>query len=105
VVLVDELQEPAQQMLALCLRHAIDVFHVGADWEDGLPASDRVRTNNWMDRLELRADVEGTAARLLVELEAASCRSIVEAGLCECCSQSLEELLVGLGYAIVDLVA
>ena len=105
VVLVDQLQEPAQQMLALCLRHAIDMFHVGANGEDGLPASDRVCTNDWVDCLELGTHIQGTAARLLVQLEAASCRRIVEPGLCECCGQGLEELLVGSRDSVVDLVA
>ena len=53
MVLVDQFQEPAQQMLALRFRYAVDVFDMGTNWVYGLPASDRVRTNDWVDCLEL----------------------------------------------------
>lgn len=105
MVLVDQLQEPAQQVLALRISHTIDVFDVSAHRVNGSPASDRICPHNWMDCLELGADIEGTPTRLFVQLEASSCCGVVETRLCECGSQGLEELLVGLGDAVVDLVA
>jgi len=105
VVLVDEIQEPAQQLRALLLGHAVDVLDVATNGEDALPASDRVCTDDGMNRLELRADILGCTTGLVVQLEASLLGNPPETRLLKSHGKTLEELLVRLADTIVDLVA
>lgn len=66
VVVVHQIQEPLQQVLALFLGHAINVRHVSADGENALPPGHRVGSHNGVNGLELAADVFRSAARLVV---------------------------------------
>ena len=66
VVLVDQIQEPAKQLGALLLGHAVDVLDVAAHRENGLPAGYRVGADDRVDGLELGANVLGGAAGLVV---------------------------------------
>jgi hypothetical protein len=105
MVLVHQLQEPVQQLLALLLRHAVDVLHMPAHGEDALPPGHGVCAHDGVDGLELGADVFDGAARLVIELEAGFLGDALEAGLVEGDGEGLEELLVGLADAVVELVA
>lgn len=105
MVAVDKVQEPLKQLGALLLGQAIDVLDVSANGEDALPPGDGVRSDDWVDGLELGADVLGCAARLVIELEAGSLCNLAETGLLEGCGQGLEELLVRRADSVVDLVA
>lgn len=69
VVLVDQVKEPLQKMVALLLRHAIDIPHMASNGEDTLPTSHRVGADNRVDCLEVESDVFRSATRLTVELE------------------------------------
>lgn len=105
MVLVHQLIEPLQQPRAFRWSKLVDVLDVMPDWKDALPTCDWVRADYGMDGFELGADVQGVAARLLVEGEVAAGGGVVEAGLGEGGGQGFEEFLVGSGDAVVDLVA
>lgn len=105
MVLVDNIQEPVQQVLALLLRHTIDVLHVSANREDALPSGHRVRPDNRVNGLEFFTDVLGCAARLVVQFEAAVVRDRLEERLLECHGEGFQEFLVGFADAVVDFVA
>jgi hypothetical protein len=105
MVFIHQLQEPAQQLLALLIRHPVDVLHVPADGEDALPPGHGVCAHDGVNGFELRADVFDGASRLVVELEAGLFGDALEAGLLEGDGEGLEELLIGLAEAVVELVA
>jgi hypothetical protein len=105
VALVDNVEEPVEQLARLLGRDAVDVLDVAADGEDGLPPCDGVGADDGMDGLELGADVLGGAAGLVVEGEAGLFGDLVEGGLLEGDGEGLEELLVRLADAVVDLIA
>lgn len=69
VVLVDQVEEPLQEMVALLLCHSVDVPHMPSDGEDALPPGDRVGADDRVDRLEVESDVLWCATGLAVELE------------------------------------
>lgn len=105
MAIVDKIQEPLQQLLALFISQAVDVPNVATDGEDALPSSDGVGSNNGVDSLELSADVFRSTTRLVVQLEACSLSDVTEAGLLKGSSQGLEEFLVRLANAVVDFIA
>ncbi len=104
MVAVHQVQKPRQQLLALLVCQSIDVLDVPPHREDALPPRHRVGPHHRVDRLELFAYVLGGSARLVVQLESGTLRDLVEVRLLERGSQSLEELLVRLGEAVVDLI-
>jgi hypothetical protein len=73
--------------------------------EDTLPASNRVGAHDWMDGLELRADVLGGTARLVVELEAIAFSCLLKPGLFEGDCKAFKKLLIGLADLVVDVIA
>lgn len=91
-------------MLALRLRHAVDVLDVAADGKDALPAGDGVRPHDGVDGLELRSDVLWVAAGLIIELEAVFSSRLPEARLLKGDAEALEELLVGAAQLVVYFV-
>lgn len=105
MVVIDKIQEPLQQMLALFVGHAIDVRDVSAHREDALPPSDGVRSDNGVDGLELTANILRSTARLFVELETLAFGNGAKVRLLKGCGESLEELLVRLADSIVDFVS
>lgn len=105
VVLDNELHEPLQRTLGLLGRELVDLLHVVADGEDGLPACDRVGVDHGVDGFEDFADVFGGAARLAVDFETVFFGGFVEGGLGVGGCEGFEELLVGLREAVVELVA
>lgn len=78
MVLVDQVKEPLQEMIALLLRHAIDIPDVASNGEDTLPPSHRVGADNRVDCLEVKSHVLRSATRLTVELEAAFLGDLLE---------------------------
>lgn len=104
MVLVDQVEEPLQEMVALLLCHAIDVPHMTSDGEDALPPSDRVGADDWVDRLEVESDVLWCATGLAVELEPTLLGDFLEVWLGKGPCQPFQELLVWLADAIIDLV-
>lgn len=105
MVLVNQVKEPFQEMVTFFLRYAVDVPHVASHWENALPASHRIRANDGMDCLELGSDVFWGAAGLIIEFEPSFLGDFLEERLGECAGQSLEELLIWLADAIIDLIA
>lgn len=105
MVLLQQVKEPVQKVLALLGRDAVDVLNVPTNGEDALPAGDGVRPDDGVDGLEDAADVARVAARLVVQLEAVARGGLAEAGLLERDAEALEELLVRGAEAVVDLVA
>ena len=81
VVFHNQLDEPVQQRLRFQGRHVVDVLHVGADCEDGLPPCHRVGANDGMDGGELFANVGGGAPGVGVEFEVTCFGCLVELGL------------------------
>lgn len=73
--------------------------------EDTLPPSDRVGADDWVDRLEVESDVLRRATGLTVELEPTFLGDLLEEWLGKCPGKPLQEFLVRLADAIVDLVA
>lgn len=105
VILVDQVKEPLQEVVALLLCHAIDISHMASNREDTLPPSDRVGAHDGVDCLELKSDVLRGATGLVVELEPAFLSDFLEVRLGEGPSQPLQEILVWFANAIVDLIA
>jgi hypothetical protein len=105
VVVIDQIQEPLEQVLALLLCDTVDVRDVSANGEDALPSRDGVGSHDWVDGLEVAADILRGATRLFIELEALAIGNVAEAGLLKGCRQSLEELLVGLADFVVDFIS
>lgn len=105
MVLVDQVKEPLQKMVALFLRHTIDVPYMAPYGEDTLPPSHRVGADDWVDRLEIESDVLGRATGLTVELEPTFLGDLLEERLGKGPGEPLQELLVRLADAVVDLVA
>jgi hypothetical protein len=105
VVLDDKLHEPAQEVRRLLIAEAVDLLHVVADGEDGLPAGDGVRADDGVDGLEKLADVLGGAAFGRVDAEAVAVGGLVEAGLGVGGCEGVEEGSEGGRDAVVDLVA
>lgn len=89
VILVDQVEEPLQEMVALLLRHTIDIPDVASNGEDTLPPSHRVGADNRVDRLEVESDVLRSATRLTVELEPTSLGDLLEEWLRKGPSQPL----------------
>lgn len=104
VVLDDELHEPAQEVRRLLVAEAVDLLHVVADGEDGLPAGDRVRADDGVDGLEELADVLRGAALGRVDAEAVAVGGLVEARLGVGGCEGVEEGTEGGRDAVVDLV-
>lgn len=105
MVLVNQVKEPLQKMVALFLRHTIDVPHMAPYGEDTLPPSHRIGADDWVDRLEIESDVLRRATGLTVELKPTFLSDLLEVWLGKRPGQSLQELLVRLADAVVDLVA
>lgn len=105
MILVDEVEEPVEEMLALILGHTVDVLDMATNREDALPTGDRVGADNGVDSLELAADVFGGTAGLIVQLEARRLGNFLEVRLLKGDRQALEELLIRLANTVVDLVA
>lgn len=102
---VNEIQEPLQQLLALFISETVDVLNVATDREDALPSSHGVCSHNGVNCLELSAHVLRGSTRLVIQLETGSLSNVTEAGLLKGSSQRLEEFLVGLADAVIDFIA
>lgn len=105
MVLVDEIQEPGEQLGALLLGQAVDVLDVDAHGEDALPARDGICAHDGVDGLELGSDVLRGAPRLVVDLEPAELGDLVEARLLKGGCKGLEKFLIRLANAVVDFVS
>jgi hypothetical protein len=105
MILVDKIEEPAQELGALLLGQPVDVPDVAANGEDALPPSDRVGADDGMGRLELGTHVLRGASGLVVQLEPGLLGHPLEAWLLKGGCEGLEELLVRLADAVVDLVS
>lgn len=105
MVLVDQVQKPLEEFCALLLGQTVNVPDMAAHGEDALPPCNRVGTHNGMDRFELAADVLRSAAGLIVELEASRFSHLLKTGLLKGGRKTLEELLVRLADAVVNLVS
>lgn len=53
VVLVDQVKEPLQEVVALLLRDAVDISHMASNRKDALPPCHRVGAHDWVYCLEL----------------------------------------------------
>lgn len=102
--IVDKIQEPLKQLLALFVSKAVDVLNVATDREDALPSSDGVGSNNGVNGLELSAYVLRCTTRLVIQLEAGSLSNLTESRLLKSSSQRLEEFLVRLADAVIDFI-
>lgn len=99
--------ELAQKLVRLLLGKLVDPLGEWAQREDALPTSHGVRPHDWVDGDQLPADILRRPSRLCVDLDVLRvCRSGAEEALAAKGSRkTLEELLVFLGEAVVDLVA
>jgi hypothetical protein len=73
--------------------------------KDALPAGDRIGAHNWMDGLKLAANILWCTTRFVIQLEPGTFGDISEDWLLEGGCESLEESLIRLTEAIVQLVA
>jgi hypothetical protein len=104
MVSVDEIQEPAEKLSALLISHSVDMLDVAANGEDALPSCDRVGADYRVDGLELGAHILGRAAWLVVQFESRLLGNLAEPRLFKGHSERLEELLVGLAEAVIELI-
>lgn len=81
MVLIHQIQEPVEKLLALLLGHTVDVAHVPTDGEDALPACDGVRPDDRVDGSKDLPNVLRGTARLVVKLEAVTLSCGGKAGL------------------------
>lgn len=105
VIAIDQVQEPVKQLFALIFCHAIDVLYMPSNREYALPSRDRIRAHDWMNSLQLLANIFRRAAWFIVQLEAIPFRSLAESWLLKGDRQSFQEFLVRFADAIVYLVA
>lgn len=105
LALDDQLSEPVEKVVALVLGHFIDALRVVANGVNALPAGDRIRPDDGVNRLEVCSDVLWRTAFGAVQLEVVPLGTFVENGLRVSGSQSLQELLVRWRQTVVDLVA
>lgn len=105
MVLIHQVDEPVEQCLALFFCHTIDVLDMSAYWKDTLPTRDGIRSDNWMNSLELASNVLWRATSLVIKFKISSFRRIDKSWLSKGCRQCLQELLIWLADAIVDFVA
>lgn len=81
MVLIHQIQEPVEQLLALLFGYTVDMAYVTANGENALPAGDGVRPDNRVDGPQDLPDVLRGAAGLVVELEAVTLSRGGKAGL------------------------
>lgn len=105
MVLVDQVQEPLEQVVALRLRQPVDVAREAAHGEDALPAGHGVRPHDGVHGLQVGARVLGAPARGRVQGQAVPAGDVPEVVPLEGGREALEELLVGRRDAVVDFVA
>lgn len=104
VILDDQAHEPVKKMSALLICNTIDLLDMAANCENTLPPSDWVGADHRMLSAQFLANILGSSARTRVNLEAVLLGNVVEARLGIGGSQALEELLVWLREAVVDLI-
>lgn len=105
MILVDQVKEPLQEMIALLLGDPVDMTHMTSDWEDTLPPSHGISTDDRVDCLEVESDVLGRTTGLTIELKPSLLCDLLEVRLSKGAGQPFQELLVWLADAIVDLIA
>lgn len=104
MVLNNEIHEPVKKMSTFFFSDPVDLLDVGSNGENTLPPSDWVRANHRMFSPQFITHILGGAARTRVDLEAIVLGDLVEARLGIGGRETLEELLVWLREAVVDLV-
>lgn len=105
MAVVNEIQEPLQQLLALFIGETVDVLNMTANREDALPSGHGVGSDNGVNCLELSAHVLRGSTRLVIQLEAGALSNVTKAGLLKGSSQRLKEFLVRLADAVIDFIA
>lgn len=105
VVLVNKVQEPLQEVVALCLCHSVDMLNMVADRVNTLPPGNWVCSNDRMDCPQFRADVFWRTTWLVVQLEPSLLGQQAKEILLIGNGQALEELLVGLADTVIDFIA
>ena len=107
MVPLQRLFEPRQELLALLLVQLIDHFRERPDRENALPPRHRVCPDNRVHCLQRPSDILRASARLLVDLDflRVGLRHLDEAVPYEGGGQTLEELLIRRGKAVVELAA
>ncbi len=105
MILRHEIEQVRQQDVTLIPRDAIDAAREAAIDIERLPARDRVRADDRVDRREGRAAVQRRAAQALAQRIAQARGLVEEEGRVVRGRQALEEALHGRRQAVVDLVA
>ena len=105
MVLVDQIQEPTQELGALLLGQTVDMLDMAANREDALPARDGIGAHDGVDGLQLATDVLGRAPRFVVELKPCVFRHLTEKRLLKGGGEAFKELLVWFADAVINLVA
>lgn len=104
MVLVNQVQEPVEELFAFLLGHVVYVSHVPTDREDALPSSHRVCSDDGVYGPEDGSDVLRRAARLVVELKAIALCRLAESRLVEGDCQAFEKLLVRLADKVINFI-
>lgn len=105
VVLVDKVEEPLEQVIALFLRQPVDVVGEAAHGEDALPARHGICSHDRMHGAQVGAHVLGRTTWRSIQLEAEAIGDVLEVGALEGGGQALEEFLVRLRDTVVDFIA
>ena len=104
MVFHNQLDEPIQQVVALCFRHFINTLSMMSDRIDAFPPGHRVGADDRMYSFQVRTHILRCAPLCAVELESILGCSLAENWLRIGGGKSFEELLVSWRNAIIDLV-
>ena len=105
VVPNDQIEKPLHQLAGLERGQIIDLLGVVSEGKDRLPTRDWVGSYHRVNGAQFLADVLGTATGCAVDLEVGLLSSNAELGLCICCSQAVEKLLIRSRKTVVELIS
>lgn len=94
MVLLQNILEPRDNMLALLARQTVDMLYGPTDSEDALPACHRIGTDDRVNGPEVIADIVWRASGRIIELESCPVGYHLETTLLKSDCQCLEEFLV-----------
>lgn len=104
LTLDDQLREPAQEMVTLCLGDFVDALGMVPNGVYTFPSRDRVGPDHGVDGLQICTDIFWCTALLTIQLKVVLFGALVEDRLGVCSSKTFEKLLVCRRQAIIDFI-
>lgn len=78
MAIMNKIQEPLSQSVALIFGYSVDVLDMASNGEDTLPSCDGVGSHDGVNGLEFSANVFGGTTRLAVQLKTTTCGDFVK---------------------------